>query len=180
MSDKKDAKPFGFASGTLLEDIDCDFKELANCIYTTSTPPSKHGKFEEYIFKVAPVSGLYWVKALGKTISTDSTGFLLQQELDSMQARLNKVYGDSESISFSTHGTIWNEPQDFMMGLLSNEIFYAASWNAENCNLPGNLKSIYLGLSAIDRDSGYMVLEYSFTNEDDGEEEVQNSEDGVL
>ena len=69
---------------------------------------------------------------------------------ESFEQKLTKVYGNNKSYDFLMPDSIWDEPKDFMMGLLRNERHKAALWNsAANSKLTDSLTEIGLALIAL-------------------------------
>ncbi|QTP54110.1 hypothetical protein HNO51_05095 [Billgrantia sulfidoxydans] len=179
-STAKSATPFGFEKGLKVEEVTCDIEEINFGIYVTSQPPKPHSSFSSYVLRIAPQSGLYWVKGISGDIETDSAGTMLKSRADNMIERLAKVYGPPERILFFNPGTIWGESEDFMMGMACNEIHYGASWSKEAHELPSGLGNIYFAINAKSSNTGYMIIEYEFDNHEQGEREVEEVEDGAL
>lgn len=179
-STAKPAAPFGLGKGLKAEEMHFDMEEVNPGVYITNHPPKPHSSFSSYVLRVAPVSGLYWVKGISDDIDTDSSGSMLRSKADNMIDRLERIYGAPEIISFSSPGTIWEEPEDFMMGMVSNEIHFGARWSKLSHNLPEGLDNIFLGINAKESNSGYMIIEYEFDNHDQGEKEVEEAEDDAL
>lgn len=74
---------------------------------------------------------------------------------------LGYAYGTSELLDFLFPGSIWDEGDDWMMGLRQDERFYFAFWDRESGSiLPEDIKEICLGAKALSGSKGYLVLEY--------------------
>ena len=180
MSDHKKAVPFGLEKGVKLDQLSFEIEEIGPCVYMTVNPPKPHSSFSSYILRVAPCSGLYWIKGVSNDINTDSFGSILKSKADNMIDRLERIYGEAEKVSFLSMGTIWDEPRDFMNGLLNNEIHYGARWSSASHDLPEGLEGIFLGVNANSSNSGYMFIEYEFDNHNQAEREIEELEDDAL
>lgn len=176
----KPAAPFGLEKGLKAEDMHFDIVEINPGSYCTNCPPKTHSFFSMYILRVAPISGLYWIKGVSSDIDTDSSGSILKLEADKMIERLEKIYGPAEKELLYSPGTIWEEPEDFMMGLVNFEIYYSATWSKDSHDIPEGLESIYLGINAQNTNTGNVVIEYEFDNHDEGEKEIEEAEDDAL
>ena len=98
-----------------------------------------------------------------------------------MKEKLSKKYGESESFSFLMEGSIWNEPQDWMQGLLNEDRTLAARWKASSQKqLPNQLSCVFLVAEAADTSSGYVAVEYEFENHQIAREEIAALEDDAL
>ena len=89
-------------------------------------------------------------------------------------------YGEVSIQDFLLPGSIWSDPNDFMMGLLQKERSLYAVWDKTNLSDKNDLITVFLGAQAVDRNSGYIVLEYSFNNESVAESDLSQAEDNVL
>jgi hypothetical protein len=128
--------------------------------YTFSTAPSAHPEFETYICFISPEKGLLKVVALSKDIETNSFGEAVKDRFEQVQAGLSKAYGQGNLYDYLKEGSIWNEPQDWMMGLLKDERTLEAFWQL---NLPqDHITIIALKAVAISREKGYLSLGYEF------------------
>lgn len=176
--------PFGLWMGMTIDDfnaVQCSTSEVAAGKYRVDTPPKPHSLFESYIVQIAPTVGLSWIKAIGKTIPTSVFGLELKGAFDALESKLAAAYGRFDRMDTLLHDSIWNEPRDWMQSLLNRERFLMTSWSKEKgAKLPDSLKSIGLVCSAIDTDSGFVVIEYTFENEAAAEAEISKTEDDAL
>ena len=175
------AGPFGLEMGMSLVEIGGQPEKVGNGLYMLNTVPKTHSAFKAYVVKVAPEGGLCWVKAIGKDIATSSYGIELQTEFHVMEEKLEAAYGKHEIMDFLMTGSIWDEPNDWMMGLIQKERILAAIWEpAEGSSLPSDLKQIALIASPISTGKGYIAIEYSFINKDSCDAELAALEDDAL
>lgn len=173
--------PFGLWMGMPLADIDWDIDEIRPGRYRCHTVPKPHSSFESYILQITPRCGLAWIKAIGKTVNTSVYGYELQSEFAAMEKRLSGVYGKGEKTDILLYGSIWNEPRDWMQSLLNKERILMTSWPGKRApDLPNQLKSVGLVVTALSSDSGYIAVEYSFTNEERSDAEITAAEDDAL
>lgn len=174
--------PFGLWMGMSLEEIGVKAEQLKRPgWYKLESVPTPHHAFETYIVQVGPKNGLSWIKAVGRNISTSSFGSELQVAFEDMRQKLERQYGAHKKSDFLQRGSIWNEGRDWMMSVVKNERVLSAKWEGgPRSRLPNSLKSIYLGISALNSNSGYLVIEYSFLNEDAVEQELAAISDGAL
>lgn len=175
------AGPFGLNMGMSIKTIDAKAKQAAPGLFTTSNVPKPHSAFENYALKIGSKSGLCWIKAIGKDISTSSYGLELKSEFEEMRGKLDKAYGKSETTDLLLSGSIWREPNEFMMAMIKKERFLMAVWSKDKSpKLKGNLVQIGLIASPGGRDKGYLSVEYSFSNKDACEKEIAAQEDDAL
>lgn len=175
------AGPFGLDMGMTLKDIGGKPEKVANGKYKLTSVPKPHSAFESYIVQVAPKGGLCWIKAIGKDIQTSAYGIELKSAFNDMKGKLEKTYGKHNITDQLMPGSIWNEPNEFMMAMIKKERYLMAIWNADNGSTLGdNIKQIVLIASPSSRDTGYISIEYSFSNEEACEAELAAQEDGAL
>lgn len=173
--------PFGLEMGMTLKDIGGSPEQFSKGKYTITTVPKPHSAFERYVVKVGPKSGLCYIKAVGKPVETNAYGLELSSVFNNMSAKLTQIYGKQKKMDLLLPGSIWNEPNDFMMGLLKDERKLYEIWSAENkSNLTGSLESVILGAKATSKDTGIIVIDYTFKNEKECEAEIAAEEDGAL
>lgn len=174
------ALPFGLRQGMALAEIGTDLNEVARGKYVV-VPPKPHSAFELYVVKVAPVAGLGWIKANGSKVRTSVYGLELRSAFHELKTKLEGTYGPCKVADGLAVGSIWNEPKDWMMGLLKNERYLRATWSSEaSSTLPEGLKSIVLVAQAQDDELGNIVLEYSFSNRAVCDAELSAEEDVAL
>jgi hypothetical protein len=82
--------PFGLWMGMKLPDLSAPHEEVAPFKYRITSPPKPHSAFDSYVLQIAPVTGLSWIKAIGKTITTSSFGTDLIGKFDEMEQKLEK------------------------------------------------------------------------------------------
>jgi len=175
------AGPFGLSMGMKKSEFKGKLKEVAPYKYQTSTVPKKHSSFESYVVKIGPKSGLCYIKAIGKDISTNTYGVEVKSAFDNMELKLKKSYGNNKRVDHLRYESIWDEPKDWMPGLIKGERLLFALWNKEEgSTLKGNLKDVALGASGTSRSKGYLAIDYSFMNKDACDAEVAATEDGAL
>lgn len=172
--------PFGLKMGMSLEQISNEYELLSHGIYRLLSVPKPHSEFESYIVRVSPTYGLYWIKAIGKTIVTSSHGIELRLTFDRMIEKLQVSYGKVSIKDFLLPGSIWSDSNDFMMGLTQKERNLYALWDKTNLSDKNDLMTVFLGATAVDRNSGYIALEYSFNNESVAESDLSQAEDSSL
>lgn len=173
--------PFGLEKGMSLKEIGGKPEKLENGTYKLINVPKPHSAFQGYIVRVAPKGGLCCIMAVVKDIETSSYGFELKRAFREMEKKLEATYGKHKTVDVLLPGSIWDKPNDWMMGLIKKERFLAAIWEAaEGSFLPTDLKQIGLIAIPIALDKGFISIKYSFTNIDSCEAELAAQEDDAL
>jgi hypothetical protein len=105
----------------------------------------------------------------------------LHDAFEVMRSKLTAAYGGHVTMDTLLPGSIWSEPNEWMMGLLKKERVLGALWGTEQgSSLPTDLKSIGMMAFATTLDKGYITVEYYFTNFDSCEVELNAEEDDGL
>lgn len=159
------AGPFGFEYGMTKEQVlelvgKKALEETKGNTYQFSTAPKPHASFETYIVVISPRTGLIRIKAVSKTIETNIYGDDVKEEFENIFQAITTAYGKGEKYDFLRSGSVWNEPQDWMMGLLKAERSLAASWQLQGHE--SHMTGILLQAKGLSRDAGYITLDYEF------------------
>lgn len=173
--------PFGFKAGLTKENIEgmvsgevrlvSDEKNL----YVASSSPKKNSDFTSFGLVISPTVGLCQIRAIGDDIKTNSYGQPLRHKFTELVETLESLYGKSNQENTLLSGSIWREPQDWMMSLYKQERYLNASWKTQNNNMKEN-EITNIGVEArADSDSrGYIFLQYTFTNNPECVKEIED------
>jgi hypothetical protein len=154
------ASPFGIAFYTSLDQL-ADANEMAPGVYSV-TAPSPHPAFKTYLVRATPGLGVVWIKGLGEAIENDAFGGATRAAVDRLKEQLALRYKEPRKLDFLMHGSIWEDPKYWMMGLSANERYYSYTWDASGAGaLPEDIASVYVGASAMSSDSAMVVIEYA-------------------
>lgn len=176
-----EAGPFGLEMGMTLKDIGGSPEQISKGKYRITTVPKPHSAFERYVVQVGPKSGLCFIKAVGKPVETNAYGIELRSAFNNMSAKLTQIYGKQSRMDLLLPGSIWKEPNEFMIGLLKNERKLYDVWSVEHkSSLTGNLESVALGARPLSMDTGSITIDYSFKNKKECDAEIAAEEDGAL
>lgn len=179
--------PFGLEAGLTQKNIEdmigAKLKPLPDSVnlYTSDKLPKQNADFEMYGLLISPKAGLCQIRALGKNIDTDSYGLALKSEFEELSNSLSSLYGKAETTDLLLAGSIWKEPQDWMMGLNKKERFLSATWKgAKETPLKNNIDTISIEARANSSSKGYVYLQYSFTNDDVCQAEIEGAKKSSL
>ena len=173
--------PFGLTMGMTynqIKKIDKDIMKLnIRLFYSIKTVPKPHPAFESYIVQISPTTGLSAVKGIGKNIKTSVYGLDIRNAFEDMNKALCSKYGQGKTIDRLRYGSIWNEPKDFTMSLVTKERLLVSLWGTINGkiyskHLPNNISKMSLSTKMTKRNVGYIILSYLFDNEIDVENEL--------
>lgn len=172
--------PFGLAMGMTTEMFKGQLKPAGNGVYLFDSPPKPHPKFEQYAVKITDKSGLCWVKGVGKDVLVNGHGVQLKSEFDDFEKKLDERYGSHKKTDVLVSGSIWKEPQDWMMALHQEDRFLFSIWEGGKKALPNELSQVALVANATNGQKGYLSLEYSFSNKKICDEEIKQRDDAGL
>lgn len=150
-------------------------------LYTSDKLPKQNADFEMYGLLISPKAGLCQIRAVGKNIDTDSYGLALKSRFEDLSSSLSSLYGKAETTDLLLAGSIWKEPQDWMMGLNKKERFLSATWKGtKETPLKNNIAAISIEARANSSAQGYVYLQYTFTNDDVCQAEIEGAKKSSL
>ncbi len=165
------AGPFGIDKGASVESLNI-VKKVSPGVYYID-PPQKNTLFEKYLVMVSDSQGVYKIVASGNSIATEANGNKLIGEFNLFKKKLSERYGEFLEVNFLRTGSDWDESEDFMQGLLSEERFLGATWNEKyGAQLNNGIQSIKLVGGALKNDSGCLSVKYEFDNCEDGQKQI--------
>lgn len=179
------AGPFGLEKGMSFNEIKkaCGGKEPVKVdegIYYVE-PPKQHPLFDKYVAFIDEKEGLHFLKGIGKDITTSGYGFDLKNNFEDLEKSVSKTYGKDYKLDVLLPGSIWDEPKDFMMSLLKEERALMAEWSKDyGSTIPDDIESICIAAYAVNSSTGYLVIEYSFTNHNSIKARKTAEEDSVF
>jgi len=178
--------PFGFRQGLTRDEVEAmvgssiSLFDGSSNVYLVPRAPKPHSAFENYALVIGEVPGLCQVRGVGKDISTSRHGIQVKSAFNEMEATLSELYGPSEKLDTLLPGSIWREPEDWMMGLAKEERFLMAQWPRKKgealMGRDSDLRGVALVVRAKSGDTGYLVLEYTFKNEEQCDEEKKRGQ----
>jgi hypothetical protein len=178
------AGPFGLDMGMTFDQVrdkTGNSPELTREDLYRVDPPNKHDMFESYFVQISPKYGIVWIRAIGKDIATNGHGTMLKSAFNDLVASIERTYGKYTKTDVLLPGSIWDEPEDFMIGLLRKDRYLMAGWNKDSgASLPNDISTIGVMISASSRSEGYVVLEYYSPNKDLVDAEKKAKQDSVF
>ena len=156
-------EPFGFKVGMpkaqVIALVGQQFLSKDNGdILEFSTAPMPHPDFETYMVGISPSTGLAEVVALSKDIQTNVYGEGVQSKFEEVKTALDMKYGTpANAFDFLRSGSLWDKPEDWMMGLVKEDRTLDTFWKVGDV-------SIDLEAKALSQEKGYLRLAYQFSN----------------
>ena len=179
--------PFGLEAGLTKKNIEdmigAELKPFPDSVnlYTSDKLPKQNANFGMYGLLISPKSGLCEIRAVGRDIDTDSHGLALKSKFEDLKGSLSSLYGKGKTTDVLLAGSLWKEPQDWMMGLLKNERFLSTTWRGtKEMPLKNNIASISIETKAISAEQGYLYIQYLFTNDDICKAEIEAAKKSSL
>jgi hypothetical protein len=174
-------QPFGFRPGSsksevvsLLGASNVEVRADGWCL--TKKAPKPHPLFEDwreglpidssagYRLLFSPKKGLIKMFGMSRFISTSPYGEVLKEQFTKIRDQLKPAYGKYQEFNFLQTGSIWNEPRDWMMGLLKKERMLVCFWRKETeADLDASIIEVRLETLALTTDAGVLTLQYEFT-----------------
>jgi hypothetical protein len=165
--------PFGLVMGLSESMFNGTLNELKPGVYEATDVPTPNEIFTKYIVRIGPKSGLCWIKALGAPIAVNSFGSQLRSRFEDIEGKLTERYGQGKKMDALIPGSIWRDPNDWMMGLAKEERILSKIWETgPNSTLSPELQTVYVGASALSGTEGRINVEYAFKNEKECEKEI--------
>lgn len=154
--------------------------EGAKHSFTTTSVPQPHPDFARFQLFATPEHGLCKIIAISRSFDTSSFGDELKGKFKDLAAALASKYGEKKEYDYLKSGSLWTEPQYWMMGLLKKDRTLAAFWTSEKKPMPDSITTISLEARAMSDTRGAIVLTYDFTNIDSCLKAVTNDRDSAL
>lgn len=177
------AGPFGLDMGMPLDELRrhgvLTPGKLPNS-FETRHLKNGHPDMEAYQFLVSPKTGLCKIQAFTKDVTTSAYGSEIRSRFAEFRDSMARKYGSPKIYDFLKSKSIWNEPNDWMMGLLKRERVLSAFWDAQQSPLPDNLAMISIEASASGSGKAYLALAYEFRNADQCIDEANERKNSTL
>lgn len=159
----QDVGPFGLRMGMQPTEVGKPASNPQNGVYIYSRLPIPFSRADEYLLLFGQKSGLCKVVASGVTKDTSVYGSELKSEFTDIRDALVSKYGGSKNdYDFLKTGSIWDDPQDWMMALLKKERVLASAW--EFTGRGDEVANLMLKANALGTNKGYVTIAYEFSN----------------
>ncbi|MGR3914874.1 MAG: hypothetical protein OD918_10265 [Gammaproteobacteria bacterium] len=161
-----ESNPFGLGLDKHPTAYGCTQLQTSKYWYQCKTVPKPHPEFESYAVQYVEGVGICYVNAIGKTIRNDSFGFTTKTRVDAIALQLRKKYGhETSKLDRVFPSSIWDDPDDWMMGIRKGERFYAYVWGDRGFKPVGEVAKIGVLAKAAASDAGYVRVEFAFKRE---------------
>ena len=174
------ASPFGLKMGMSLKEIEkvCTSKPVyvKDDVYLIK-PKKNHPLFESYLVLVDNSKGLYQIRAISSSVSTNRYGTELQNAFDDLKNRVSKTYGVPYILDEVDPKSAYKENDDWLHALKEGARTLAAIWG-RNEPLKDHITLISLECRSdkASLGSGYLILYYYFENAN----KIEDEQDSVF
>lgn len=169
------AGPFGFDDTAAPDPSFCTKRDSGGLWYECTSAPKPHPNFEYYLIKYHESTGTCFLKGIGKTIETNVYGTSLKSSMEKLESQISSVYGAAvDNLDRLLPGSIWDEPEDYMMSLRKNERIRIIKWETDSAQY--GFRTIYLGAGALSVETAYINIEYYYPSDDQCEKISEESE----
>jgi len=175
--------PFGLTAGMSREALEAITGEKISKegdSYHAKKVPKSHRGFEHFALHFGP-EGLCAIRAIGVEIPTSAHGVELRRAFDAMEETLASVYGKHDRTDFLRSGSIWHEPQEWMMALLKKERVLMSRWSEDyGSDLKNRVQFVGVMAFAVTQSTGRLGLNYEFDNWDSCKAVADDKEKSVF
>lgn len=155
--------PFGFdIEKNLVDYPSVEFtKQEEKSWYIAKNVPTPNKLMELYVVRATESSGICFIKGVSKTIKTSKYGTELNTQYENVRSSLVEKYKPNykeKKTNFLQSGSLWDESQYYMMGLLKKDRFKFSKFTARDQT--NQIQDIFILQSALGTESGYISIEY--------------------
>lgn len=175
--------PFGLSMGMSQDDMGPLEPMDSPLLFMAEQVPVPSSHFDMYVVMMGEKAGLCAVRTITDPIDTNRFGHALTREFEKLQDALAERYNnEGTKVDLVMPGSLWDEPQDFMMGLRRDDRKLVTLWEANDntAMAAANLSTITLEAKALTRSKGVLVLQYEFENMTQCREESRQQENQGL
>lgn len=165
------AEPFGIKAG----DKPSKYGELKDFVIRDITPPKPNSGFDIYTAFASEKTGVCKVIAYGKTFKTSVFGETVIKRHEDITSAMDKKYTLGKKYDFVRNGSIWTDPEDYMMGLYKKERSLVSFYQDETDGT-----NIVVDAVALSRESAFIQVTYEFSNFDECAAEFEASRSDSL
>lgn len=108
--------------------------------------------------------GICKIIAIDKTIDASFYGDEIKSKFFSIKAAFKSTYGEGKRFDFLRYGSIWNEPKDWTMALLSKERTLSTARGINKDLDINNIEAIQFDVEPLSTRKAYITVAYQFKN----------------
>jgi len=180
------AGPFGFEKGMTKTQVvallGADHVKTSNepDLLKVTSAPNPYPLFEDYALMFSPTEGLLKIRALSKDVGADAYGFAMKADFQELQESLTAIYGSPSSAhDILLSGSMWTDPQYWMMGLLKKQRILYSVWILKSA-AANHVTTVQLQAVGTSTDAGFLELDYEFESFTEYVKGLKAKDAGVL
>ena len=105
----------------------------------------------------------------------------MRSHYENIRDALVQRYGPGKEFDYVRTGSLWDEPRDFMMGLLRGDRKLQTFWIRDTQpDLPDNVSAIAVQANAANSHEAYINVSYEFSNFERCKAELERSQNSVF
>lgn len=152
--------PFGFSNESTPNGTHCSQMDDPMW-YKCGSAPKAHPDFDYYVIQHHNELGVCFLKAVGKNIKTNSFGSQLTSQTDKIKNQISSKYGPpTKIVDQLMPGSIWNDPEDFMMSMVQKDRLFYIEWKVDASK--NVFETVGITRQALGTDEGYLNVEYYY------------------
>ncbi len=160
--------PFGLAMGMTREEVREAMGrapiEEEDGFAHFDTAPKPHPQLSDYLAMSSPTEGLCKVVGVS-TVESNRFGHQVSERVNMFVAALTAKYGQpSFTRDRVLDGSLWDDPEDYMMGLLEQDRLVVYVWDPDKVELPGDLRTIAVMAEGLSTSTARISVGYEFEN----------------
>jgi hypothetical protein len=160
----RESGPFGVEMAATASSYNCTVTDDP-LYFTCSTLPKTHPDMDYYVIMAPPETGVCWVKGLSIDVSTNGHGSALKSKVDTISDQIASVYGQGKRYDLLVSGSIWDDSNDWMMGLHQSDRHYYYRWSTDSgAALKADVEEVYVSAKALSGNKGFVAAEFYFEN----------------
>jgi hypothetical protein len=157
------AGPFGIdVEGFSLDKYSCI--DAGGQYYACTSIPKAHDYFESYLVRYHPDAGLCSISGIGKAIEENGFGTGTISKTDELHNQISQKYGRVKRQDILLSTSIWNEPDEWLMGLSQQERSYA--YIGDVSPAVEEIAKYSVIAAASSSDTGFVVVDFRTVNFD--------------
>jgi hypothetical protein len=164
--------PFGVTMGSQISRYPGCEPAPTPAWYACTSLPKSHPSFDGYQIQAHPVTGVCYVKAVGKRIDRDPYGIRLRSEIETLATQIMQTYGrHSEIVDHLVPNSIWKDPERWMIAVQQGQRNFSYEWHPGRA-YPNNVDKVSILATGMSSQAGYVVVEFYFKNVKDCDDAI--------
>lgn len=160
---------FGFSRGMTKEQVinligrQAVVKDPSDGSLRLNSAPMPHPDFTTYILNFSPQEGLLRIVAITPPVETSRLGTELKSKLQEIERGISSSKYDEphKTLDYLHTGSIWNQPQEWMMALLKHERTLGSDWQLSSPS-DNKVTRVLVGAVAFSVEKGCVVVVFEF------------------